>query len=161
MNVYDFDKTILDGDSTERFYFFCLRRFPSILKHVPSLAAAFVKYALKITDKTAFKEVMYRFLTELDDVYSLIEEFWDKNIDRVFKWYKKMHREDDVVVSASPEFLLAPACKRLGIKNLIASRVDKKTGKYTGKNCWGAEKTVRFKERFGESKIDFERFKTQ
>ena len=32
---------------------------------------------------------------------------------------------------------------------LMASRVDSKTGKYTGKNCWGPEKPIRLKDQMG------------
>ena len=36
----------------------------------------------------------------------------------------------------------------------MASVVDKKTGLYTGDNCWGKEKVRRFYERFKDGKID-------
>ena len=74
-----------------------------------------------------------------------------KNIKR---WYLENHRPDDVVISASPEFLLRPVCKRLKIPVLMASVVDKKTGLYSGENCWGEEKVRRFYERFEDGKID-------
>ena len=60
---------------------------------------------------------------------------------------------DDLVVSASPEFLLAPACRRLGIRPPIASRVDARTGRYTGLNCKGAEKVSRFREQYPDAEI--------
>ena len=47
---------------------------------------------------------------------------------------------DDVIISASPEILLTEICRRLGIKYLIASKVEKITGKYYGENCYGKEK---------------------
>ena len=53
-----------------------------------------------------------------------------------------------MLISASPEFVLAPICRELGISALIASQVDPKTGKYTGKNCSGQEKIRRFREMF-------------
>ena len=101
MNVYDFDKTILNTDSTEKFYFYCLKRCPKILKHLPATAAAFFKYIIGKTDKTAFKQVMYRFLREVPDIDAAVEDFWDKNIHRVFDWYKRDHKDGDAVISAS------------------------------------------------------------
>ena len=63
MNVYDFDKTIYDGDSTVDFYLFSLRRHKKILLLAPSLLAAVTKfYVLRRGSKTDFKQVMYRFL---------------------------------------------------------------------------------------------------
>jgi phosphoserine phosphatase len=38
--------------------------------------------------------------------------------------------------------------------NLIASRVDPKTGQYTGRNCDGAEKLRRFREEYGETPVE-------
>lgn len=62
MNVYDFDNTIYKGDSTAHFYFFCLKRHPSMIKYIPSLAAGFAGYYIfKKGDKTHFKEKMYGF----------------------------------------------------------------------------------------------------
>ena len=62
--------------------------------------------------------------------------------------------DDDVIISASPEFLLKPVCKRLKIKNLMASKVDMHSGKYSGVNCHGKEKVKRFYEAFPNGKID-------
>ena len=62
MNVYDFDKTIYDGDSTADFYIFSLKRHKKILLLAPSLIGAFLKfYVFKIGTKTQFKEKMYKF----------------------------------------------------------------------------------------------------
>ena len=44
MNVYDFDKTIYDGDSTADFYIFSLKRHKKILLLAPSLIGAFLKF---------------------------------------------------------------------------------------------------------------------
>ena len=39
--------------------------------------------------------------------------------------------------------------KEIGIDYLIATNIDKHTGKFTGNNCYGEEKVVRFYEKFG------------
>lgn len=153
MNVYDFDKTIFKGDSTEKFYFFCLKRCPKMLKHIPATFINFIKYAFGKITKTQFKEVMYRFLLEVPNVDAFVKEFWEKNKSNIYEWYLETRREDDVVISASPEFLLEGICRNLGIGTLMASRVDKNTGKYDGENCHGKEKVLRFRERFGNEKI--------
>ena len=59
-----------------------------------------------------------------------------------------------MIISASPEFLLAPICRKLGIKHLIASKVDSKSGKYSGINCHGKEKVRRFCEKFKDGEVD-------
>nr|MCR5652530.1 haloacid dehalogenase-like hydrolase [Ruminococcus sp.] len=109
-------------------------------------------YVLNIGTKTIMKENMYRFLTKIDAEKD-IKDFWKQNKIKIKMWYKNQQKPDDLVISASPYFLLKPICEYLGIKHLIASRVDVKTGKYTGENCHGDEKVKMFKEQFGD-KID-------
>ncbi len=151
LNIYDFDETIYDSDSTKDFYFYCLKKYPKILLSVPCMAWAFLMYILGVKSKTQFKEKMYRFLRYVPDIDSSLENFWNKNENKVKQWYRDRQQEDDIIISASPEFLLEPICKRLGIKHLIASRVDKKTGLYTGENCWGEEKVKRLYEIFPDA----------
>lgn len=151
MNAYDFDKTIYDGDSTADFYLFSLKRHKKIIALAPSLLAAFLKfYVLKKGTKTEFKEVMYRFLCYCD-IEKDINDFWKINKHKIKRFYFENKKTDDVIISASPEFLLKPLCNELGINNLIASCVDCKTGKYSGINCHGKEKVRRFYEVFGKN----------
>lgn len=145
-NVYDFDKTIYDRDSTLDFYKFCIRKQPVILTEFPALFFYAALFMLKICPKTTFKEKFYRFLRRLDSVDDLVEEFWSVNRDNVADFYRIEHKDNDVVISASPEFLLAPVCRELKIEKLIASKVDSRTGIYSGENCWGDEKLRRFRE---------------
>ncbi|MGN0515325.1 MAG: haloacid dehalogenase-like hydrolase [Lachnospiraceae bacterium] len=153
MNVFDFDKTIYDGDSTIDFYFYCIRKHPVLVFCLPYQVWCLIKYKIKIIDKTKFKEEFYCFLKKIDDVDSDIKKFWDLNQHKIKKWYLKIQQPDDLVISASPEFLLQEICKRIGICKLIASIVNEKTGKYTGINCYGEEKINRFKECFFDARI--------
>lgn len=153
MNVYDFDKTIYDGDSTVDFYFYCLRKHPSIMRYLPAQGWAALRFLLGKINKTDFKQRFYRFLNGIADIDREVSLFWDSHIDQVKPWYRKGRQSDDVVISASPEFLLNPACKKLGISSLMASKVDRHTGKYTGLNCHGEEKVRRFREVFGNKGI--------
>lgn len=153
MNVYDFDNTIYKGDSTADFYLYCLKRHPKIICKFPKLFSGFTKfYILKQGTKTEFKEKMYDFLT-CCDVEKDVEEFWKNKITNIKQWYKKQQKEDDLIISASPEFLLETPCRILGIKHLIASQVDSKTGKYTGQNCHGEEKVNRFYQQYSKDTV--------
>lgn len=155
MNVYDFDQTIYHGDSTVDFYFYCLRRRPWMAYSWPGTAVSFALYQAKIFNKTQFKRQMYQFLRAVGNTEQLVADFWRTHLKNIKPWYiKKTQRADDVIISASPEFLLKPACEQLGIQHLMASRVDPHTGKYTGVNCWGEEKVRRFYEMFGKVPIE-------
>ncbi len=155
MKVYDFDKTIYKDDSTVDFYFFALKKHFSVALLWPSLLWAAFLWCVGFINKTGFKQKFYKFLTKIDDIDLLLEEFWDKHEYKIKDFYKENQSPNDVIISASPEFLLKPIAKRLGIKNLYASRVDKKSGRYTGVNCWGEEKVKRFYQAFGnDAKIE-------
>ena len=154
MNVYDFDKTIYDGDSTADFYLFSLKRHKKIITLAPSLLGSVIKfYVFKKGTKTDFKQVMYRFLRYCD-IDRDIADFWEINQSKIKKYYMKQKKSDDVIISASPEFLLEPIIKKLDINTLMASSVDKHTGLYDGINCHGKEKVRRFYEVFPDGKID-------
>ena len=154
MNVYDFDKTIYDGDSTLDFYFYCLIKHPRIILCLPRQMLGAIRYMNKKIDKKKFKEEFYCFFAVLEDIDGDVICFWNQNQSKIKDWYREKQQENDVVISASPEFLLKEICIREGINNLIASRVSKYTGKYKGANCYGNEKVYRFKERYKGQKID-------
>ncbi len=154
MNVYDFDKTIYDGDSTVDFYLHCLRRYPGIILCLPRQIIGAIKYKTKKISKTAFKEEFYCFFERVNSIDIEVVLFWNLSEHKIKQWYMDQHKPDDVIISASPEFLLEEICKRLGIGDLIASRVDRYSGKYQGINCYGEEKVRRFLERYNGKSID-------
>lgn len=154
MNVYDFDNTIYDGDSTVDFYLFCLKKYPYLLRRLPFQLHSAIKYKMGKISKTKFKEDFFCFLRLLPDTEAEVKLFWDKHESRIMEWYKKRQQADDVIISASPYFLLSEICKRLNIQNLIASMVDWKTGKFAGGNCYGEEKWKRWQEIFPETGIN-------
>ncbi|RQN08106.1 polysaccharide biosynthesis protein GtrA [Clostridium butyricum] len=153
MNVYDFDKTIYAGDSTLDFYFFSLKKNPMLIRFLPIQIIGFIKYMFGMYSKLQFKEKFYSFLKGIKDVDSIVELFWNANQDKIKDWYLKSKEESDVIISASPEFLLNNICRRIGIKHLIASEVNKNTGICEGENCYGEEKVLRFKKYFEKGEI--------
>lgn len=154
MNVYDFDNTILRGDSTARFCLYCLRRYPRLWLDLPRQGINGLLFGLKLREKQAFKERLLSFLGRIDDVDAAVADFWEKNFCRIKAFYRETQRADDVVISASPEFLIAPACARLGVKRVMGSPVDRRTGRFLGPNCHGEEKVRRFRAAFPDGEID-------
>ena len=149
MNVYDFDNTIYNGDSTADFYLFCLKRHKGIVLFAPSLGLAVLRYyVFKRGTKTDMKQIMFRFLTKIEPEKD-IADFWRTHKGNIKRWYLSQKKSDDIIISASPEFLLRPICRELGITRLIASQVDVHTGEYSGINCHGEEKVRLFNERCG------------
>ena len=154
MNVFDFDNTLLKGDSTARFFAFCLARYPRMWLDIPAQAANGLLFALRLRQKQPFKQRMLHFLALIGDVDEAVDAFWRKNFSRIKAWYPPRHRPDDVVISASPEFLIRPACEKLDIRCVMGSPVDKRTGRFLGPNCHGQEKVTRFHARFPGAGIE-------
>lgn len=144
MNVYDFDETIYAGDSTRDFCLFLYRRHPQLLRYLPRQAVAFVRYVNGSIDKTAFKEAFYSMFAGVPHMEQAVADFWQSHLSRIKAFYKAQHQPDDLIISASPYFLLAPACEALGIQHLLASEVDASCGRHRSPNCYGAEKVARF-----------------
>lgn len=154
MNVYDFDETIYKKDSTIKFYFFCLRKNILLLRYIFVQLFYYIKFVFGFTNKTGFKQGFFCFLRGIKNVDLLVEQFWAKNERDINEWYLTQKKESDVVISASPEFLIAPICKKIGIKSIIGSRVDKRTGKFMSENCYGEEKVKRFTEKYNDLEIN-------
>lgn len=75
--------------------------------------------------------------------------------DALRTWrYWRQRRARVVIVSASPEIVVAPFARGLGADALIATRLafdaeDRVTGEFDGRNCRGPEKVRRLEEMFG------------
>lgn len=153
MNVYDFDHTIYRGDCTLDFLRFCTRRHPSSLRAMPQILVTAVLFQSGKCTREVFKETFYGFLRYVPDVKSEVQKFWNTHMRKCMPWYEKQKREDDIIISASPDFLVSVACARLGVR-WIASRVDEKTGKLLGANCRGEEKVRRLSQEYPEAKVE-------
>ena len=154
INIYDFDNTIYRGDASLGFYFFCLRRQPSLLRYFPYQAWYFLLYLMRVVDKTAFKSAYFVFLRGLGDTKEVVNKFWEKRFGRIKRWYLTADHSKDVIISASPEFLLLPVFNELKAHKLIATKVDAKTGIIKGNNCRGEEKVARLLEVLDGSVIE-------
>jgi len=153
MNVYDFDGTIYNGDCSIDFYLFCINKNFKLLKYLPQQLKAILLFKSKKINLTEMKEIFFVFLRDIN-LNEYLKEFWKKKEHCIKEWYLKQKKDDDVIISASPEFLLQPICKKLGIKHLIASKVNSSTGKFEDENCKGQKKVELFNQKFPNTSID-------
>lgn len=153
MNVYDFDHTIYPGDSTLDFWKFCLRRHPAALCALPGAVLFGGLFKLKLTSRERFKEQFYRFLRHVPEVETEVSVFWEENRAKIYPWYLAQRREDDLIISASPEFLILPVCRLLGVRGM-ASPVSPETGELLGPNCRGEEKAVRLGRAYLDTPVE-------
>ena len=148
MNTYDFDETIFNPDSSYAFIMYCWKKFPlTMVKTLPAVAVKAVAYKMDKSKAKELKEKLFAFLPEVDDIDALVDEFWACHQSGIGQWYLDQKRADDIIISASPEFLLKPIANQLGV-SLIATPMDKHTGKVEGLNCHDHEKVRRFYEQY-------------
>lgn len=82
-----------------------------------------------------------------------INEFVEKNLHKMQFWYMKSGTAADVIISASPRFLVEKFSEKTTGFVVIASEIDSKTGEFLSKNCYGEEKVRRFRMQFPEGRI--------
>ena len=154
MNTYDFDETIFYPNSAWTFGNWCFKRnLPRTLRSVPYLIRATVQFLFKRISAGTFKMKLFHFMRYVPDPDSEIKQFWDEHESRISEWYLRQKREDDVIISASPDFLIEEIGNRLGVR-VIATKMDRHTGEFLSKNCSGEEKVHRFYEAFHDGKIE-------
>lgn len=158
MNVYDFDETLYDGESSLEFFLYYFKVDPSLVKFLPGVIKALVLYkAEKITLDEFLndygKQVEGYIATHKTDFERTVKSFWDRKIKKIKPFYYKIQRPDDVVITASPDFLIKEACDRLGIKNLISTKIDLVSGEIEAP-CFREAKIERFREVYPTQAID-------
>ena len=150
MTGYDFDKTIYDGNSFVDFYFYCLLRRPYIVLLLPYQGIVGLLYVLHIIDRRMCKQLFHHYLFFVFGTPKMIANFWQSHLKKIKPWYLEQQHEDDLIVSASPKSFLRPACDLLGIKHLIATDMNLRTGVIHGANCYKDTKVIMFNQTFGK-----------
>lgn len=157
MNVYDFDNTIYDGESSVDFFMFCIKRDKKLWTLLPVMGVKLVKYKMCLITidelKRCAEKYAWRFIESVENVEGFVKEFWELKSHKIKDYYIKQKKDDDVVISASCSFLLNDICKRLGIKTCICSEIDTKTGKFK-QICFRSNKVDLFYKNFPDGVID-------
>ncbi len=152
MDVYDFDGTLYEGDSARDFALWCARRYPRAALTLPFTGVAAAGcFGLHVINKTRFKNVLYRFVHHIPDIDHELKLFWRAHEYKITGPCDA--QPGDLVISASPEFLLRDVCAKRGLA-LIASKVDPHTGINSSPNCSNEEKVVRFRELYPDATVD-------
>lgn len=153
INLFDFDYTIYDGDSTIDFYIFSLKKDIRLIRFFPIQLLYFILYSTRLVDKRNWKSKFFIFLKGIQNIEEFVEEFWNINQKKIKEWYLDQKSNKDIIISASPSFLLRPISERLKVLDLIATEVDKNTGELLSENCYGEEKVKRFNEIYHDYKV--------
>ncbi|MCQ2795491.1 MAG: haloacid dehalogenase-like hydrolase [Bacilli bacterium] len=154
MNVYDFDKTICKDDTEQDFFYYELRHRPINWIYIPYFIHANILRKLKIIDEPERRHRIYLTLKHIKDIDQEVIKFWKWRKKKILDWYKAQQKEDDIVVSASPRFLLEPILIALNIKHYVVSEFDVKARRFIGPINVGEEKVRRFMKEYDVNDID-------
>lgn len=141
LDIYDFDGTIYNGDSSIDFYMYTLKKKKSIAKYLPKLFLHLILNKIGKESTKEFKEAFFSFLKEIENLNEIVKEFWIENKYKVNNFFlENMNcNKKTYVISASPEFLLKPYLSKYKNIKLIATKVEN-NGKIVGENCKGKQK---------------------
>ena len=153
MNIYDFDGTIYNGDSCKDIIIYGLKKYPKLTIESLKTARRLKKdYDKGMIPFEKLKEELLSFIFKINNYPKFINEFVDSHMKKIKPFYMSRKTDNDVIISASYELWISVFARRLGIKYVIATRVDS-DGRILGKNCKGIEKVNRVKSIFPEAEI--------
>ena len=141
MNVYDFDGTIFPKDCSIGFCIWCMNRHPKLwFTFAPKAIRNLIRRKRGKISEYLMQREFFGYLMLIDDFDVQIERYWDKNEKKIASWYLAQKRSDDLIISASPDCIIGPIAKRLGV-NFIATEYDRKYGVFLNNMMYATEKS--------------------
>lgn len=153
MRAFDFDQTIYKGYSYRDFCFFLTPRRLWTIFYLPVIIVVALLTLFRAIPMKRSVEIILKPYLRGKKIDKYVVKFWDKKEKRIQQWYKDTHRDDDIIISATPRFFLEEICRRIGVKNLIATEIDRKTGKIVDPYCYREGKWQRFTAVYGEDAV--------
>lgn len=134
MNAYDFDNTIYDGESLFDFFLFCISKKKRLVIHLPLVIYILILYKLTLlTDKKLYTfadKLSSMVINNKNDITNYVNEFWKKNEYKLKPYFINKLKKADIIITASPRFLIGGIAYKLKTKNIICSEYNLNTGKF-------------------------------
>lgn len=156
MTAYDFDNTIYDGESPIDFFLFCLKKKKSLIRFVPLIFYSFILYKMRILTIDKLLETANKmtavFMKNSKDLDIIVQEFWNLHKKKLKPNYLAKLKSTDIIITASPRFLIEGIIPILKTKNIICSEFNTQTAQFEFVN-FGKNKVTAFKEKYPGAKI--------
>ncbi|MGL4367948.1 MAG: HAD family hydrolase [Brevinemataceae bacterium] len=156
--VYDFDRTVFNGDTGIEVLKYLLKHYPKTRKAIPKMILSIVRYFLRLDSQLTLKENTYdliKYFTKTE-WKEFIETFWMTHSKNLFPQVVTQIELDQkegltaCIISASPEIMLFPIIHKLKVSFLIGTRFQSTSNfmssKIIGLNCKNYEKVSRLEE---------------
>ena len=141
MNVYDFDETIYYPNSFADFLIWYSKKHPGLwVTSFPKVLWAAVLHKRGKMPTYLFLRKAFGLLGKIDDLDTQVECFWDEKEKNISAWYMAQKKSDDLIISASPDCIIGPIAKRLGV-NYVATEYDVAQGVFVNNLMYGKEKS--------------------
>ena len=105
----------------------------------PGLLRSVIQYKRGKIPNYQLQRKMFSYLTMIDDFDVQIEKYWDKYEKKISAWYLAQKKPDDLIISASPDCIIGPIAKRLGV-NYMATEYDREYGVFMNNLMYAREK---------------------
>jgi phosphoserine phosphatase len=155
MNVYDFDNTLYHGESIFHFACFFVRKNPKCFKYLKVGYKLYRKYKKNDLSLEELENTIFPILESIHiskkEVDNLVDLFWQKKKKNLNQELLSQIKEDDVILSASPTFLLEKLS--LPTTHIFASEIDIENKKIEFL-CFGENKRKKWRQLYKNKKID-------
>lgn len=157
MKVFDFDNTLYRGESSIDLSFYMIRHDRRILLYVPTILVSLVRYKLCLMKKDEMERIINDFfggvMRDTGDPSGFVRSFWETHADRLNRKMLALVGPGDVIMTASPSFLLDGIRTELNTDRILCTEVDPVRKKITWFN-FGDNKVRRFRDLYGDRMID-------
>ena len=157
MNVYDFDNTLYDGESTLDFSIFMIKNRRKILLWMPSILWNFMKYKFCLVNKEKLEDLINAFMRSVirdkQEILKLSVKFWENHRKNLNTALISQIKQEDMIITACPEFLIDVIKSELVTSNLLCSQVDLDRKRVLYLN-FGKNKVLQYQKQCGNKAID-------
>ncbi len=157
MRVFDFDNTLYDGETMVDFFHFMVEKKEELKKYKSIVNFFLNLYNHNMLPMNLVRKCIDKYKGELNystkNIDKYVAEFWDLHRDKIMKDMVKKVKKDDVIITASLDFLLRPIIKDLPTKNIICTEVDIENKKVDCV-CYKENKVKKYREKYKDIPID-------
>ena len=157
MNVYDFDNTIYNGESSIDFFLYVLSKNKTLFKYLPLTGYSLLLYKAGLLSINKIQDIANRYtdivIKYQDDINDLINGFWEKYSYKLKTVFLNRIESNDIIITASPRILIDGIKNRINTNNIICSEINMKTGKLEYL-CMGENKVKALYERYPDIEIN-------
>ena len=164
--IFDLDRTLTKHGTWSRFISFANSGRPSFLLGTPLIAVQAVAYKIGLATRTSVKErsiALFLAHWPREHLEKAAEDFAEREVrtglrPKARAIIEKHRAEGDVltIVSAAADLVVSPIARRLGIHEIICTRLrwgknGRLCSRLDGPNCYGSEKLNRLRETWGKA----------